>query len=83
MANEKTVEQIEAEGREAYRSGRRASEGPYSFCNTPFYPIDTDGFDREVRWKLDAWMRGWIAQQKEDRPTRKPTGAAIPKAKRK
>jgi hypothetical protein len=72
--NDKTREQIEAEGRQAYRNNRAASEGPYSFCNTPYYPNDTDGFNRNARWKLDAWMRGWIEQRRNDDPPRKPTG---------
>ena len=61
-----TPDQIEQEGRDAFKRGAKASECPYTFDRTRFYPKDYEGFNT-VRWKLDAWMDGWLDEQKKAR----------------
>lgn len=64
-------QEIEQEGRDDRRLGRAASECPYSFDKSAYWQAkDYAGFDT-VRWKLEAWMRGWIAENKLVAPSRK------------
>lgn len=59
-----TPTEIEQEGREAFKRGEGASGCPYSFGRSQFWARkDYVGFET-VRWKLNAWMDGWIAEQK-------------------
>jgi len=56
---------LEADGRQAFKKGWPATECPYAFKNTPCWQDkDYERFDREFRWKMDAWMDGWIGAQK-------------------
>ena len=53
--------QYEIEGRNAFDAGRSANDCPYCFIATPCWANkDYNRFDAEYRWKLDAWMKGWI-----------------------
>jgi hypothetical protein len=71
-------DEIEKAGREAFNMGVSGSECPYAYIKSPYWEsLDQAGFDREWRWKLDCWMRGWIGAQKESRivtAQRKPGG---------
>lgn len=58
---------LQEAGKQAFKDGRGAAECPYAFRSSPYWPNDCDGFDANYRWKLDAWMSGWIAAQKESR----------------
>lgn len=58
---------IKQAGKEAFRAGFGADACPYTFDKSEFWDKkDYAGFN-EVRWKLDAWMAGWIEAQKESR----------------
>ena len=62
-----TPEEIKQQGKEAFASGSRASNCPYTFDKSAFWKgRDYTGFNA-VRWKLDAWMAGWIEAQRESR----------------
>lgn len=55
---------IEKAGREAFIAGAPATDCPYTFDKSVYWDRkDYAGFDT-VRWKLDAWMKGWIEAQK-------------------
>ena len=62
-----TPNEIEQEGKEAFLREVPAADCPYSFIRSAFWERkDTVGFNT-VRWKLDAWMKGWLAAQREQR----------------
>ena len=61
------ADEINKMGREAFNAGTAASECPYSFNKSKFWPSDYEGFNRD-RWKLDAWMHGWLSARKEVQP---------------
>lgn len=57
--------EIEQQGRAAFVAGAPATDCPYTFDRSAFWDRkDYNGFNT-VRWKLDAWMKGWIEAQKE------------------
>ena len=59
-----TPADIKDAGRRAYLAGQKASDCPYTFDRSSFWARkDYIGFDT-VRWKLDAWMAGWIEEQR-------------------
>lgn len=65
MSVKSPEDEIESRGREAFEHGIPGSECPYAYNKSPFWDTkDQDRFDREWRWKLDAWMRGWISAQR-------------------
>lgn len=55
---------IECAGRDAFKAGIAATECPYAFIKTPCYPNQHARFDAEYRDKMNAWMRGWLNEQK-------------------
>ena len=60
---------LEQEGREARLNDAPASGCPYTFDKSEYWDSkDHDGFNT-VRWKLDAWMRGWLQIDKRIRDT--------------
>ena len=67
---DKTPPEIKAEGKAAFAAGARATDCPYTFDKSPFWRTkDYDGFNT-VRWKLDAWMAGWIEARNESATVR-------------
>jgi len=52
-------------GAEAFRAGVSAANCPYCFEKTVHYPKDTEGLERNFRYKLNQWMAGWIEAKKE------------------
>jgi hypothetical protein len=70
-----TADEIKQQGRDAFLAGQRATDCPYTFDRSDFWMRkDYDGFNT-VRWKLDAWMAGWIGAQKEAQAANKPSRA--------
>lgn len=62
MDDERTIQR---EGELAFDKGVPAADCPYSFNKTTFWTTkDYSGF-ATVRWKLDAWMIGWLQAKKE------------------
>lgn len=58
---------IRMEGVRAFNSGTPATDCPYTFDKSTFWMAkDYAGF-ATVRWKLDAWMAGWIEEQNKQR----------------
>ena len=58
---------IKEEGLFAYMADTSASECPYSFKKSEFWENkDYAGFE-SVRWKLDAWMSGWLEAERKGR----------------
>lgn len=58
---------LEREGRAAFEAGAPATDCPYTFDKSAFWDRKDYVQFETVRWKLDAWMKGWIAAQKEAR----------------
>ena len=59
------LKRIKEAGRKAAIEGRTTRECPYIFIASPYWKDkDYDGFNREYRPKLDAWMRGFIEARK-------------------
>ena len=59
---------IEREGRAAFEARVPATDCPYTFDKSKFWASKSyEGFNT-VRWKLDAWMKGWLDAQKESAP---------------
>lgn len=52
-------------GAQAFKDGKRAAEGPFSFKNTPAWPNDYERFNRDYRARMNSWMRGWLDAQKD------------------
>ncbi len=53
-------DQIYEEGKKAFHDLIGADNSPYAFFNTEYWASrNYRGFET-MRWKLDAWMRGWI-----------------------
>ena len=64
-----TTTEIKRAGKEAFQRGELTGDCPYTFQQSEFWKArDYDGFNT-VRWKLDAWMAGWIEGQREARVT--------------
>lgn len=64
---DKTPPQIKQEGKDAFAAGALATDCPYSFDRSAFWDAkDYTGFNA-VRWRLDAWMAGWIEAKRESR----------------
>ena len=62
-----TPEQIKQAGKEAFAAGVPATDCPYTFDKSEFWDKkDYNGF-HTIRWRLDAWMAGWIEGQREAR----------------
>lgn len=60
--------QIWVLGQEARKAGIPANECPFAFNRSAFWPSNYAGFNA-VRWKLDAWMKGWMGAQNEETKT--------------
>jgi hypothetical protein len=71
----KTPEEIKQEGKTVFLAGGAAKDCPYTFDRSPFWDRkDYTGFNA-VRWKLDAWMAGWIEAQRNSRSDGKATAS--------
>lgn len=58
---------LKREGELAFKMGAKAGDCPYTFDKSIYWATrDTDAF-QTIRWKLDAWMDGWLKAQKEAR----------------
>jgi hypothetical protein len=66
--------QIWVQGQDAFRARVSATECPFAFRRSTYWPSDYEGFNRHVLWKLTAWMDGWLKAQKEatSAPSTKP-----------
>ena len=49
-------EPFDQEGEAARRNGLGGWQCPYCFAEAK---VDQETFDRDWRWKMAAWMRGW------------------------
>ena len=59
--------EIKEEGMNSYMADMSASDCPYSFQKSAFWDNkDYTGFE-SVRWKLDAWMSGWLEAERKGR----------------
>lgn len=59
-----TPDKLKQAGKEAFITGAPATDCPYTFDKSDFWDRkDYNGF-QTVRWKLDAWMAGWIEARK-------------------
>lgn len=58
---------LKKSGEAAFKFGAPATDCPYTFDKSPYWDAkDYAGFNT-VRWKMDAWMAGWIQAQKESK----------------